>query len=179
MEEIISKNQLYYYKNRDTILAKAKEYRENNKEKIVEWKEKNKDSIREYNKKYLKEYYQNNKERHRERDKVWKKNHIEQERERKRKWKKDNPEKAAASWRKRKAIKLGVTGGHFTAQEFADLCNKTGNKCLCCGRTDVKLTADHVAPISLGLPHSDEISNIQPLCVPCNSIKHTKIVDYR
>lgn len=68
-------------------------------------------------------------------------------------------------------------GGAFTASEFRQLCNRYNNRCLACGRTGVKLEADHVVPVSLG--GSSDISNIQPLCVTCNRQKYTKTTDYR
>lgn len=81
--------------------------------------------------------------------------------------------RAAAS--KRRARKKGNMG-EFTAEEFASLCSKHGGKCLRCGRS-VKMTADHVFPINLG--GSNNISNIQPLCLECNSGKGARVVDYR
>jgi len=77
---------------------------------------------------------------------------------------------------KRKAKKRG-NGGTYTKVEFIQLCQKYGNRCLMCQRDDVKLTADHVVPIFLG--GSNYIENIQPLCVSCNSKKHTTILDLR
>ena len=49
-------------------------------------------------------------------------------------------------------------------------------ECLCCNRRR-KLTADHVIPVSKG--GTSYISNIQPLCQPCNSSKGTKTTDFR
>ena len=50
------------------------------------------------------------------------------------------------------------------------------NTCADCGRSEleVKLTEDHIVPLSLG--GSDFISNIQPLCVQCNTRKHAKFI---
>ena len=66
--------------------------------------------------------------------------------------------------------------GSFTAEEFQALCDETGNKCLCCGSLG-PLVIDHVIPLSKG--GSNNISNIQPLCGPCNSSKRSKTTDYR
>ena len=49
-------------------------------------------------------------------------------------------------------------------------------RCLSCGARD-NIVADHIIPISKG--GTNEYNNIQPLCQPCNSRKHTKVIDYR
>lgn len=51
--------------------------------------------------------------------------------------------------------------GNFTAQEFVELCERYGNKCLCCGAEGVVLEADHVVPLTRG--GSDDIGNIRDL----------------
>lgn len=68
-------------------------------------------------------------------------------------------------------------GGSFTLEEWQEICNKYGNKCLCCGRTDVKLFIDHVIPLARG--GRNDASNLQPLCHNCNSQKYAKHIDYR
>ena len=78
--------------------------------------------------------------------------------------------------RRRRARKKMV-GGTFSDVQFTEMCDKYGNKCLCCGRKDVNLVPDHVNPISLG--GSNDISNIQPLCNTCNCSKNAKYIDYR
>jgi 5-methylcytosine-specific restriction endonuclease McrA len=67
--------------------------------------------------------------------------------------------------------------GSYTQKEWDSLLENTGHKCLACGRVDRPLTADHVIPLSKG--GSNTIDNIQPLCGPCNSSKHTKTTDHR
>lgn len=84
-------------------------------------------------------------------------------------------ERASSHSRKRRALKLG-SNTSFTEQQWIDLCNKYGNRCLCCGKK-AKLTRDHVVPLTRG--GSNDISNIQPLCMKCNHKKLTKIIDYR
>ena len=75
-----------------------------------------------------------------------------------------------------RARRLGATGNHTTG-EFLQVVNRFDNKCLRCGETFDQLTEDHVVPLSRG--GSDSISNIQPLCHPCNSAKRDKTIDYR
>lgn len=69
-----------------------------------------------------------------------------------------------------------AAGDGWTEAEFAALCERRGNKCLCCGGSG-KLVADHVTPLYRGGVHA--ISNIQPLCRGCNIAKGIQIVDYR
>lgn len=50
--------------------------------------------------------------------------------------------------------------------------DRDGRRCLHCGTTE-SLSLDHVHPYSLG--GSDEPSNLQTLCRPCNSSKGAKV----
>lgn len=82
----------------------------------------------------------------------------------------------ARQYRHERKARLQHNGGSHTKREWHDLCKKYGYLCLCCGERKT-LTEDHVIPIYLG--GTDDISNIQPLCMKCNMKKHTDIVDYR
>lgn len=53
---------------------------------------------------------------------------------------------------------------------------KYGKKCLSCGATE-KISLDHIVPIQKG--GTDEVDNLQPLCMSCNSRKGINIIDYR
>lgn len=61
-------------------------------------------------------------------------------------------------------------------EEWLAVLDEYGGKCLRCGTTD-NVTKDHIQPISRG--GSNDINNLQPLCGPCNSWKHTKTIDFR
>jgi 5-methylcytosine-specific restriction endonuclease McrA len=141
--------------------------------------------------KYHEKYKRNNPEKIKESQGVYQKTHLEKSREKcrryyashkekfvdkQRNWLKNNPDYSRLHVQKYKSAKKG-NGGKITDQEWADLCDKYGNKCLRCGKSNVKLTIDHVVPISLG--GKNVIENVQPLCLSCNSSKHTKVIDYR
>jgi 5-methylcytosine-specific restriction endonuclease McrA len=73
--------------------------------------------------------------------------------------------------------KLDADGAH-TKQQWECLKALFSYRCVCCGlqEPEIKLTEDHVIPLSLG--GSDKIDNIQPLCMPCNSHKNVKDTRY-
>lgn len=110
--------------------------------------------------------------------------HYEREREeviaRSKKWAQDNPEKvrsAKANNRRKRRAARHASPGSFTAEEFEELCEGYGNRCLACGDTEAILEADHVVPLTRG--GSDDIGNIQPLCGSCNRKKFVNIIDCR
>ena len=78
---------------------------------------------------------------------------------------------------KRNRMKRNADGSH-TYQEWSLLKKQYDYTCPCCKKKEpmIKLTEDHIIPISKG--GSDYIENIQPLCGSCNSVKHTSIIKY-
>ena len=113
---------------------------------------------------YLKNYYAMPGQRAKQ--KVYKKNYCRTSRGR---------AIQAAFMAKHKAIRFGAPG-HFTGPQLLTLFSNYGNRCLRCRRKR-SLTPDHVIPFSKG--GTNYISNIQPLCFPCNMKKGRRTTDYR
>jgi 5-methylcytosine-specific restriction endonuclease McrA len=93
-------------------------------------------------------------------------------------WKQRNKDRVNAGTHSRRN-RLVENGGHWTAAEWQALKEAQDFRCLMCGQRepDVTLTVDHVVPVSKG--GSNDISNLQGLCKPCNSTKHDRILDLR
>ena len=77
-----------------------------------------------------------------------------------------------------RARKKGAIG-MFTSDEWQSLKLFYNHMCLCCKQQEpfIKLAADHVIPLARG--GSNYISNIQPLCISCNSKKNARAWDFR
>lgn len=79
--------------------------------------------------------------------------------------------------RDRKAIRrerIAKNGGFHSKQEWEDLKKEASYSCGSCFKKEpeIRLTRDHIVAISMG--GTDNIGNIQPLCMMCNSLKSTK-----
>lgn len=155
--------QLALFKRDDLKADYNYRYHRANAEKIASQKATYNERTKEQRRTKDKAYYEANKAKRRAYIKVW----IDR-----------NREKVHEYEHKRRAIARN-TYEHFTAAEWAALKAHYDYTCLCCKRRepDIKLTADHVIPLSCG--GGNAIDNIQPLCLSCNSRKKTRTIDYR
>lgn len=73
--------------------------------------------------------------------------------------------------------KRKILTGH-TDEEWERLKARFNYRCVCCYRREplIKLTKDHILPISQG--GRDSIKNIQPLCKDCNHKKSNQNINY-
>ena len=76
---------------------------------------------------------------------------------------------------KRRQLRKKANGGSHTFGEWENLKAQFNWSCLMCEKREpnIKLTADHIVPISKG--GSSNIENIQPLCRGCNSSKGNRV----
>lgn len=170
------KNRSWALKNVEKVKNYLKSWRKSNTERDRElhrkWKNEYRQRVHELAKKYT--------EKHSEKINEYGRKYYNENKEKRielgRLYRQKNPGKNTEYSRNRRARKEG-NGGSITEKEWEDLKNKYDNKCLCCGRSDLKLTLDHVVPLVLGGKHS--IENAQPLCVSCNSRKNARHIDYR
>lgn len=80
---------------------------------------------------------------------------------------------------KRRKLKMRLNGGTHTFSQWQSLKESFHFTCPSClmKEPEIKLSVDHIVPISKG--GSDDIINIQPLCLTCNMRKHDKIKRYK
>ena len=80
--------------------------------------------------------------------------------------------------KQRRRARIRGAKGNFTVGEWELLKKQYNYTCPACGRKEpeIKLTPDHIIPLSRG--GSNNIENIQPLCINCNCKKYTKIIKY-
>lgn len=92
-------------------------------------------------------------------------------------WQKNNREKVNAKTHRYWARKLNAEG-NYTVEQWKIVRDYYAHNGICPACKEARgLCADHIIPLSKG--GSNLITNIQPLCIPCNSSKRDKTIDYR
>lgn len=162
---------------KESATERSRKWRLSNLERFKSWQRehyaKNKKAITEKVKKWSKD----NPGRSGERYKAWAAANPERVRSVSNTWRKSHPECRTVSNHRRRSLTKGMVA--YSHSEWETLKAAHKHSCLCCGRAEpkIKLTADHVMPLSLG--GAGTIDNIQPLCKSCNSSKGTRTTDYR
>lgn len=149
VDQIKEKTRDYWHRNRDSRLTKQGQYYRRNRENILAHNKQYQESRKEFYALYKRQWHQQNKARTAEGRRVIAENY--------------------------RAKKRG-NGGRYTIAQWRAICTHYGSICLCC-RQRKPLTADHIVPVSKG--GSNMITNLQPLCFPCNRRKHCRDTDYR
>jgi 5-methylcytosine-specific restriction endonuclease McrA len=152
---------------------KTEEQKEKLRAQTREWRKANREKIKAYRSLYNKTHPEQVK-KDRTAARLWRKVHPEYMAA----WQKNNPQKVLVESHAYRA-RISGTGGSFTIQEWQTLLAQYNWTCPGCGRKEpnIKLTVDHIIPISKG--GSGNIENIQPLCKLCNCKKYTRITNFQ
>ncbi len=116
--------------------------------------------------------------RHREKrlaeNAAWREANRERHREYARRWIREHREQANLTSRLKKQRRRAA--GTLTKADWLLVLKIYGNRCLRCDRAEF-ITIEHIVPISVG--GANDITNVQPLCNPCNGGKRKNVADYR
>lgn len=186
----------YYQKHKERYKQRSREWRATHKKELSDYFKKHYQKNRERILEQHKEYYSNNKQLFRKSAQAWREKNREKEKQLDAARRKKNRQKLrdqSAKWRdehrawfnlksktyihERRAL-LKNSGGSFTTKELEELKKKQKGFCPSCMKRvgNKKLTIDHIIPLTKKGPNT--IRNIQLLCKPCNSSKHTKTTNF-
>lgn len=141
----------------------------NKKEYLITWRRNNP----EYSKKYHQTYVRKTPKKYNaEKEHLYYLANREDKIAFARAWEKANPEKHKLNLKARRHSMR--VAGKFPKTEWIKKLIELHYKCQICGKTepDVKITIDHIIPLSKG--GTNDINNLQPLCLSCNSRKQNK-----
>jgi 5-methylcytosine-specific restriction endonuclease McrA len=183
-----AQNQRYEQDNRDYVDSYRKAWRKANKDKLhaktMAWRDANRERWDEAARAWQKanrelvaakraEWYHANVDRRRVTNKTWREENLERIKEVKKVWLAANKLRTRVYTENRRARKL-ANGGSHTPEQIEELYAKQRRRCTACGKSIRNhYEIDHIIPITRG--GSNDISNIQLLCLPCNRSKHNKL----
>ena len=161
--------QQHYAANRAKILEKARLYRLENLEKISE-------RDRVYFKTHKREictrvqiYYQEHRQERLSYAREYATEHGDKIRAYLITYKTQHPEYIRLKSSRRRALEANAPISDLTAQDWQDIKEHYGHRCVYCGKKPQRLTMDHITPLVNGGSHTK--SNIVPACKNCNSKK--------
>lgn len=174
----------WYEKNRAAVISRSKKWAEDNRERrreiackwvlrnlaqatanSVAWKAANPDKAN----RWARSWYAKNQAKVRAMATGWRRKNHDHVLRRSAAYREKNREMFRVFYRKRRFAK--ATGGSHTAADVAILIRIQRGLCVYC-KTDVtkRRHVDHIMPLALG--GSNDRSNLQILCVPCNLRKN-------
>lgn len=164
----------YYQKTKEHHQRLGRVWVEENREKSrqikSDWAAANPEKVRAAANKFAREDYKNNRAKRCAKSREWARANPDLVRAMLARWKAENPEKDREYHMNRRARKKSG-GGRVTAKDIVAVVARQKGRCAACGCRD-KLEMDHIMPLALG--GSNEKTNIQGLCRPCNMSKHAK-----
>jgi 5-methylcytosine-specific restriction endonuclease McrA len=179
-DKVKEKLKIYWKANPEKKRKKQKKYAARHPEimkaKRKRWSVLNQDKVRENERRYKKKYPEKVKERLRK----WRRKNAERlkivDGARVAKWRVDNPEKVLINSRKGRHTRRArqyEAGGSYTNAQIQELLERQDWKCIYCSTClRSKRELDHIMPLARG--GSNDISNLQWLCLPCNRKKRDK-----
>jgi len=115
-------------------------------------------------------YRENNPERYKKQYRAWVENNRDKERLKSAIYLSKNKERNALKSQRRRARLYNAETFIILDKEFKKIYSMPCSNC----ESRKNITLDHIIPIARGGRHS--IGNLQPLCLSCNSSKHTKTI---
>lgn len=125
---------------------------------------------------YCRRYYAEHRAELMARSRSYYAQHRDAQRALNKQWYTEHPEYSLAHGEKRRVLRRDNGGSGVTMQQWTDVLDRYGRKCLACGAAE-NITMDHVVPLIKHGQHDP--TNVQPLCATCNASKGTKTIDYR
>lgn len=120
----------------------------------------------------VKDYDQKHKDDRKKYSKKWRDENRDISNAHSRRWAKEHPEEHAMRARLRRSRQRNAGGSH-TVEEIKALLSKQKFKCAACSkRVADSYEVDHIVPLSKG--GSNDIRNLQILCISCNRRKNAK-----
>lgn len=156
--------------------AYSRKYRDHNGEKVREAKQRYNEGHRDEARERVRQWRELNRERHREATRQWASRHPEAHKLNTLRWRKNNPARLREHGRvadHRRRARQHALPATLTTAQWLQILEGYGNCCAYCGKGGMKLTQDHVVPVSKG--GGTTADNIVPACKPCNSKKGARL----